>query len=161
MISINRLYILSALLFSMLLFGQCKTQTNNKMARYYLAKTKRDSIEFITTRVINWQLDSIKKNGWRHAEDDWTNGALYVGIIAYAKAMRYDPLYYTLKKQVDEKLGYKLNQDSNRYFADFYCVGQLYAELYARFKEPKMLEDLKVLGDIPYCSDHTLNPYFG
>lgn len=155
MISISRLYLLLPLLFSVLLFGQCKTQANNKTTKYNLAGTKRDSIGLITTRVMNWQLDSIKKNGWRHAEDDWTNGALYAGIIAYAKAMGKDPLYDTLKKQVGDKLSYKLNQDSNRYFADFYCVGQLYTELYAKFKNPKMLEDLKNLADTLLQRPHT------
>ena len=99
------------------------------LAKRELTKTKRDSIEYITTRVVNWQLDSIRRNGWRHPAADWTNGALYTGILAYAKVLNKDAIYQTLRKQVGEKLNYKLNQDSNRYFADFYCVGQLYVEL--------------------------------
>jgi unsaturated rhamnogalacturonyl hydrolase len=147
--------------FFLLLFGisaclalsQCKAQLNSTGSAK--VNTEQDSIEFVANKVLNWQLDSIKKNGFRHSEDDWTNGALYTGIIAYAKFAKNDPLYQTLKQLVGEKLAYKLNADSNRYFADFYCVGQLYTDLYAKYKDPKMLADLKELADTLLKRPHT------
>jgi unsaturated rhamnogalacturonyl hydrolase len=139
----NRILFLMGIIACSLIFNQCKTRTNYNST----AKTNLDSIAFITNKVLTWQLDSIEKHGWRHAEDDWTNGAFYTGIMAYAKTMKNDPLFYTMKQKVGDKLNYKLNADSNRYFADFYCVGQLYIDLYTKFKDQKMLTDLKKLAD--------------
>jgi unsaturated rhamnogalacturonyl hydrolase len=152
MTSKNRILFLVGIHISLLLLSQCKTQPSTSLIRN---KTKRDSVEMITTKVLTWQLDSIEKNGWRHAEDDWTNGALYTGMIAYAQTMKYNPVYYILKQKVGEKLHYKLNADSNRYFADFYCVGQLYTNLYHKFKDPQMLNDLKKLADTLLDRPHT------
>ncbi|MEJ5993752.1 glycoside hydrolase family 88 protein [Pedobacter sp. Du54] len=109
----------------------------------------------VTTRVMNWQVDSIKKHGWRHAEGDWTNGALYAGLIAYANEMNDESLYSFLKQRVGEKLAYQLPTDSNRYHADYYCIGQLYTALYSKYKEPTMLADLTKLADNLWLQPHT------
>lgn len=138
----------------LLLFCQCKTQVSTTRIAQVL-NAKHDSITSITSHVVNWQLDSIKRNGWRHAKDDWTNGALYTGLIAYAKSTKNDEIYRTLKETVGDNLAYKITPDSNRYFADFYCVGQLYTALYDKFKSPEMLRDLRLLADTLLQRPHT------
>lgn len=139
--------------FCLLLFSACSTTKNE--ATTHLPKTKRDSIKLVSTRVMKWQIDSIKKHGWRHAEGDWTNGALYTGLIAYAKSTNDQSVYKFLKQHVGEKLSYQLSTDSNRYHADYYCIGQLYTSLYAKYKEPMMLTDLKRLADTLLQRPHT------
>ncbi len=116
---------------------------------------KRDSMLIVMDKVVKWQIDSIKNKGWRHAENDWTNGTLYTGLIAYAKTTGNNSIYDFLKQAVGEKLNWKLTTDSNRFFADYYCVGQLYCELFQKYKEPKMLLDLKVLADTLLKRPHT------
>lgn len=101
----------------------------------------------LLTKVANWQIDSIKRHGWRFTADDWVNGALYTGLVNYANATNNDMVYDFLRYEVGEKLNYSITQNANRYHADWYCVGQLYVSLYEKYQQPKMLIDLKLLAD--------------
>ncbi|WP_256010384.1 glycoside hydrolase family 88/105 protein [Desertivirga xinjiangensis] len=115
----------------------------------------KKSIVKVMNKVADWQIDSIKNKGWRHATDDWTNAVLYTGLIAYADETSTKKVYSFLKKHVGDKLRYQFTTDSNRYHADYYCVGQLYASLYAKYKEPQMIAGLKELADTLLQRPHT------
>jgi unsaturated rhamnogalacturonyl hydrolase len=136
-------------LFLLIWLGFCH------LAVAQMKSPSRRAIIKIADKVMKWQIDSIQNNGWRHAEGDWTNGALYVGLIDCADAVKDEQPYQFLKKEVGEKLSYQLASDSNRYHADYYCVGQLYTALYKKYREPKMLADLKVLADTLMQRPHT------
>lgn len=146
---VNLLFLTACLL----LFEQYSI--SNRNAKQHLASTKRDSVLIITSKVAKWQLDSIKTHGWRHSENDWTNAALYTGLVAYANTTNDERIFQFLKTKVGEKLNYQLSTDSNRFHADYYCVGQLYTDLYKKYKEPKMIADLKVLADTLIKRPHT------
>lgn len=126
-------------------FGFCKSY----------GQASRPAIMEAMKKVAGWQVDSIKQHGWRHAEDDWTNGTLYTGLMAYAKASGNPSYIDFLRKEVGEKLNWQITKDSLRYFADFYCVGQLYSELYLLHKQPPMIKDLRQLADTLLARSHT------
>jgi len=137
----------------LLFFSQCKTVVFQSKINW--GSTKQDSTLNLMATVAKWQIDSIQHKGWRHAENDWTNGALYTGLIAYAKTTKNEGIYKFLKEKVGEKLNYKLNQDTNRFFADYYCVGRLYTELYSKYHQKNALIDLKILADTLLKRPHT------
>jgi len=114
----------------------------------------RHAVMQLMKKVGDWQIDSIKRNGWRHPEGDWTNGALFAGLVKYA-ALTKDERYYTFMKSVGEQYDWKLDDTKNRYHADFYCVGQLYCQLYEKYHDPKMIEDLTLLADTLLARPHT------
>lgn len=70
----------------------------------------------------------------------WTKGALYVGMVKWA-AMADDDKYYEWLKSIGEENGWMLHE--RQYHADDHTVGQMYAELYRKYKDEKMLAPTK------------------
>ena len=102
------------------------------------------SVLKIMERVGDWQLQSWKTEGFKHKKTDWTNAALYTGIFDLGRISRdekYDQTLISIGNDVNWNTG------SNRLLADDYCVGQTYSLLYMKYKEPKMIEPFKHLGD--------------
>lgn len=114
-----------------------------------------DSILHIMHRTANWQIDSIRRNGWRHQPREWTSGALFTGLTAYAAIAKDSACYAFLKEEAGEKYDWQLQQGKARYFADNYCVGQLYCQLYQLYKDPRMIADLRKLADTLIARPHT------
>jgi rhamnogalacturonyl hydrolase YesR len=57
-----------------------------------------------------------------------------------------DNKYYEWLKGIAEKNSWSYNINKNpikRYFADDYCVGQLYVELYRKYRDKKMIEPIR------------------
>lgn len=147
----NEMKSIKKVLLYVIVITGCIVLTNcastSRISHKNLIQMDNKVIVAVMAKTVNWQIDSIKKNGWRFTADDWVNGALYTGLVNYAKATNEDSVFEFLRTEVGEKLNYKITTDSNRYHADWYCVGQLYISLYERYKEPKMLDDLKLLAD--------------
>ncbi|MBC8128237.1 MAG: DUF4861 family protein [Gloeobacteraceae cyanobacterium ES-bin-144] len=87
-------------------------------------------------RVADWQLANPSK----HDPTDWTQGAGYTGIMALA-GISGDRKYLDAMLEMGR---------SNRWFlgpipyhADDHVVGQTYAELYFRFRDPHMISLLR------------------
>jgi rhamnogalacturonyl hydrolase YesR len=112
------------------------------------------SVTAVMTKVARWQLDSIRDRGWRHPERDWTNGALYTGLMAYAKLTADSSCFHFLK-QVGTDNDWQLTHGATRYFADNYCVGQLYTGLYEIYRDRRMISDLERLADTLIARPHT------
>ncbi len=95
-------------------------------------------------QVANWQIahysDLYSGHKKPHHPLDWTNGALYVGMVKWA-AMADDDTYYNWLKDIGNQNEWKLH--SRKYHADDHTVGQMYLELYGRFKDEKMIEPTK------------------
>lgn len=105
-------------------------------------------------KVANWQVDSIRNKGWRHPERDWTNGALFSGLLEFAR-LANDSTYYHLMKSVGEKYNWEIVSGKGRYFADNYCVGQMYCRMYEIYHQPEMIADLEKLADTLISRPHT------
>ncbi|MDO9255641.1 MAG: DUF4861 family protein [Bacteroidales bacterium] len=101
----------------------------------------------IMRRVADWQLQNPRHETW-----DWTNGALYTGIMAVGRVAN-DEKYYKEMIKVGDNNHWK--EGPRRYFADDYCVGQMYAELFNVYQRPYMIEGMKNLGDSIIARPHT------
>lgn len=92
-------------------------------------------------RVADWQIDHFRDNysgrNSPHHALDWTNGALYVGMVKWA-AMAGDDSYYNWLKKIGEENKWRLHH--RQYHADDHTVGQMYCELYRKYNDKKMLE---------------------
>ncbi|SEN76769.1 Rhamnogalacturonyl hydrolase YesR [bacterium A37T11] len=115
----------------------------------------KNEVRELIKKVASWQIDSIKRNGWRHPVLDWTNGALYPGLLAAAEATQDDNYVQFMKTEVGEKNQWQLNHGKERFHADSYCVGALYCSLYKRYKNPQMIADLQLLADTLLQRPHT------
>lgn len=105
----------------------------------------RKSVISILEKVADYQVSTPLT----HTETDWTNGALYAGMVSWAAVAGNDK-YYNWLLGIAKKNGWTYNhrQDaSGRYHADDYCVGQTYLELYRRFGDPGMITPMREYFD--------------
>jgi rhamnogalacturonyl hydrolase YesR len=100
------------------------------------AEPKSAAVLRIMERVADWQL----ANPSTHAATDWTQAAGYAGMMALADlsaSPRFLDSMLKMARTNEWKLGPRL------YHADDHCVGQTYAELFFRFKDPSMIAPMR------------------
>jgi Predicted unsaturated glucuronyl hydrolase involved in regulation of bacterial surface properties, and related proteins len=100
----------------------------------------KEAVSEVMQRVADWQINTPLY--WPNA--DWTNGALYAGLMEYAK-IATDSTYLKWLLAKGKEMNWEKNPDNNpksRYFADDYCVGQLYAELFRIYQDKKMIRPM-------------------
>ncbi len=95
-------------------------------------------------RVANWQIehfrDTYSDRDKPHHIADWTNGALYVGMVKYA-AIAKDNRYFKWLKGIGEQQNWQLHW--RKYMADDHTVGQMYFELFRKYGDKKMIAPTK------------------
>jgi rhamnogalacturonyl hydrolase YesR len=98
------------------------------------------AIKAAMKKVADWQVNTPL----RHNLADWTNGALYAGMVEWAK-MADDEFYFEWLKKIGVKntWSYMVRQNpKGRYHADDYCVGQMYVELYRHYGHEGMIQPM-------------------
>ena len=91
--------------------------------------------------VADWQINQKLE----HHFGDWTNGALYAGMVEWAK-MANDSLYFDYLREKGDKINWAqmLRADpAMRYHADDYATGQMFVEMYRTYGEQKMIKPLE------------------
>lgn len=114
---------------------EIKIKKDQKLSKKDLEKIA--SVKDIMQKVVTWQMDP-KNAGELTA--DWTYGALYIGVVEYAKSTN-DTIAFNWLKKVGDKLRWAQHLQVNpfmRYHADDYAVGMMYAEMYRLFKDKNM-----------------------
>ncbi|MEC3905699.1 glycoside hydrolase family 88 protein [Tamlana sp. 2201CG12-4] len=105
---------------------------------------KPSEVKNVMKKVADWQIahfkDLYSNRKKPHHPLDWTNGALYVGMVKWA-AMANDDKYYNWLKGIGEAHQWKLYH--RKYHADDHTVGQLYIELYRKYKDENMIRPTK------------------
>lgn len=91
-------------------------------------------------RVASWQLSHPSQ----HSPTDWTNGALDAGMMALARISQ-DKRCEDAMLAMGRETGWQLGP--REYHADDHCIGQTYAELYLRHRDPAMLGPLAARFD--------------
>jgi len=101
---------------------------------------KPQEVKEIMEKVADWQIEHFRDlySGREkpHHPLDWTNGALYVGMVKWA-AMADDDKYYGWLKNIGEDNEWQLYK--RKYHADDHTVGQMYIELYRVYNDKKMI----------------------
>ena len=134
-------YFLSIILASISLTGF----SQEKIALAFKSDLNTTEIRSILRAVADWQV----KTPLTHHPADWTNGALYAGMAEWAAIAGNDSYYEWLKSQGDKNnWGYYHHEEPLRkYHADDYCVGQMYVELYRKYKDKNMIMPMKAYLD--------------
>jgi len=105
---------------------------------------KPAEVKQIMKKVADWQIDHFNdcfsNRKTPHHQLDWTNGALYIGMVKWA-AMADDDSYFNWLKRIGEENDWMLHR--RQYHADDHTVGQMYIELYRKYKDEKMIEPTK------------------
>ncbi len=103
-------------------------------------------------KTADWQLNELETKAWKYPATDWTNGAYYIGQMAWAKIANDERSLDFLKRTGEKNLW---KGGPRRFFADDYCVGQTYAALYMLYHDPAMITPMKELGDDIIRQPHT------
>jgi rhamnogalacturonyl hydrolase YesR len=108
-------------------------------------------------RVADWQINSWKTNGFKHAKYDWTNGACYAGLFDLGIMSKSDKVstetYLDYLLSIGNDLDW--NTGPRRGHADDYCVGQTFANLYTIYKETVMIAKFTTQADSIVAAPHT------
>jgi len=108
---------------------------------YYNADLRLSDVKTVLKAVADLQI----RTPLTHELADWTNGALYTGMVVWA-GIAENNSYYEWLINICDKTGWSYMKRENplgRYHADDYCVGQTYIELYRKYKEKRMIEPMK------------------
>ncbi|MCX6254029.1 MAG: glycoside hydrolase family 88 protein [Bacteroidia bacterium] len=132
--------------FIIILLINCFTVYSQKqVTSSFNSDLNKSDIKTVLKAVANWQV----KTPLTHDLADWTNGALYAGMVEWA-VIAGDDSYYQWLKEISEKNGwsYLVRKDPlARYHADDYCVGQAYIELYRKYKDKMMIKPVRAYLD--------------
>ncbi|WP_345952349.1 glycoside hydrolase family 88 protein [Mucilaginibacter sp. PAMB04168] len=102
-------------------------------------------------RVADWQINTWNSKGFKASKVDWTNGACYTGLFAFG-SLKGNQKY--LKVLLDIGNDVKWNTGHLRFYADDYCVGQTYAQLYGRYRRKEMITPFTIQADSIVASPH-------
>ncbi|HSY74120.1 MAG TPA: glycoside hydrolase family 88 protein, partial [Dongiaceae bacterium] len=95
----------------------------------------------IMQRVADWQI----ANPSAHKPTDWTVGAGDAGLMALV-GISGDAKYRAAALAIAETNQWQLG--ARKFMADDYCVGQMYAEIYLLYRDPKMIAPLRERFDM-------------
>lgn len=105
----------------------------------------------IMEKVANWQLNDWKQHGMRYRGYDWTNGACYTGFMALGE-IDHNPVYLETMYTIGDSLHW--NTEPNRFTADDYCIGQMYAQMAILKNRPALIARFKTLADSIIAKPH-------
>jgi len=101
----------------------------------------KDKVFKTMKKVADWQIehfdDYVKGSHKDRKRWAWTNGAMYVGMLEWAKISNND-VYYNFLKQVGEQENYMPGPDV--FHADDICVSQLYLGLFEKYRDSAMIK---------------------
>ncbi|MFY0607647.1 MAG: glycoside hydrolase family 88 protein [Cyclobacteriaceae bacterium] len=105
-------------------------------------------------RVADWQIEHFRDTfsieySKAHHIADWTNGALYVGMVKWAELAKSDK-YYDWLKSVGEEQNWNLHW--RPYHADDHTIGQMYIELFRKYGDSTMIA--KTITGMDYIIDN-------
>lgn len=105
---------------------------------------KPAEVKQVMQKVADWQIEHVNDlysgRTEPHHPLHWAKGALYVGMVKWAAIANNDSYYNWLNKIGDEN---KWMLHERQYHADDHTVGQMYIELYRKYKDEKMIEPTK------------------
>lgn len=92
-------------------------------------------------RVADWQIEHFREAYTKkkpHHIADWTNGALYVGMVKHAETTKKNK-YWKWLRSIGNEQNWKLHR--RPYHADDHVIGQMFIELYRKYGDPKMIKE--------------------
>ncbi|MFA7419469.1 MAG: glycoside hydrolase family 88 protein [Melioribacteraceae bacterium] len=99
-------------------------------------KFTQADVRNVMKSVADWQL----QEPLHYDLTDWTNGALFAGMVEWAK-ISGEEKYFNWLIDIGNKARWRLG--NRTYHADDHCVAQMYIELFRKYGDNKMINPLK------------------
>ncbi len=121
-------------------------------------KLSEEEVRTVMKAVADWQVGEPL----RHELGDWTNAALYAGMVQWAKIAE-DSVYFDYLRDKGNSIQWARLTRTNpdyRYHADDYATGQMFVEMYRVFGEEKMIKPTATYLDFILKHPSTRNLVF-
>ncbi|MBO9153470.1 GH92 family glycosyl hydrolase [Chitinophaga sp. GCM10012297] len=105
---------------------------------------RKKDIRKLMEKVADWQIKEWETEEKKQRMNHWVNATGLTGLLALAdisKSKKYIRYVRTTSEAMNWQPG------PQRFFADDYCIGQVYAQLYAIYKKPEMIAPWRALAD--------------
>jgi len=107
----------------------------------FSASIDTKAVPKVMQAVADWQLANPSKR----STTDWTHGALFAGLVAWAEMAPTDEYFdaclgFGLKN--NWQLAVRKEKDAYVYHADDHAVAQMYLQLYEKYRDPDMIAPL-------------------
>ena len=99
-------------------------------------------------QVAEWQMNTPL----RHKLYDWTNGALYTGMMAYGR-LAHDGKSVNWLRQIGDSISWETGP--RNFMADDYCVGSTFCELFLMDRDSQKIKYFKGIADQIVNQPHT------
>lgn len=116
--------------------------------------TNKKAIKTVLRKVADWQIDSIARKGFRWPVNEWVYATFYKGLWKTAETLK-EKKYWEQLVQYGDKAKWETGKGERRFFADDYCIGEVYCALYRKYKKPFMLSDFQQMADSLVIMPHT------
>ena len=114
----------------------------DKPAHAFRAGLRKTEVADVMAAAAGWQMKESARP--KHHELEWTNGALYAGILAWASQQHNEQGIHWLE-EIGSRFGWQPYY--RMYHADDICVSQTYLDLYRLNKDPRRLNPTKARLD--------------
>jgi rhamnogalacturonyl hydrolase YesR len=108
---------------------------SNLLSEKPSADLNKQSVFSAMKRVADWQIEEPLK----YNLTDWTNGALFAGVVEWAKISGTEKYFDWLMEKGTQA---KWNPGGRVYHADDHCIGQMYVEMFRKYNSKKMINPL-------------------
>ncbi|MES2376090.1 MAG: glycoside hydrolase family 88 protein [Bacteroidota bacterium] len=105
-----------------------------------------DSLKQLLRKVADWQINSLDRNGYKWAVNEWVYSTYYLGLFETGEFLK-EPDYISKTRYYAEKSSWKVGKENRRFFADDYLIGDLYSKLYNKYHDPTMIADFQQMAD--------------
>jgi len=122
---------------------------SHQLEEKYSADLSKNAITKVMSAVADWQIDNF--HSVKHHVLDWTNGALYLGIMEWAK-IASDQKYMDWLYKLGRQNGWQ--PFKRMYHADDIVVSQMYLEMYQQKKADK--NSYQILGPTKARLDYVI-----
>jgi len=121
----------------------------NKKLPPFSAELKKGDVTKVVKSVADWQIDHFKED--KYDPLDWTNGALYTGMMVWAQ-MAGNEKYINWLNNIGSK--YHWQPYFRMYMADDFVVTQMYLDMYRLKNDKDMIMPVK--ARINWVIEHPL-----
>lgn len=111
----------------------CAIRTDQE-AKGFSSKWNKKDITIVADTVFRWVMKTYQKDR-NYCNQGWVSGVLYNGLFDWAEITDKKE-YFDFMKRIFSRYYWQLG--NRMYHGDDLCVGQVYLDMYAKYKQEKM-----------------------
>ena len=121
----------------------CAIRTDQE-AKGFSSKWNKKDITIVADTVFRWVMKTYQKDK-NYCNQGWVSGVLYNGLFDWAEITDKKE-YFDFMKRIFSRYYWQLG--NRMYHGDDLCVGQVYLDMYAKYKQEKMWIPTKARIDL-------------